>query len=259
MKILFLEDACISFESRTANTKKDFIHWVNHFLPDVIIAGRLLSKYSINDVLAYLKKHEILVAFVFVSDDKSNGLPRVNRKSGVDDFILRSEIHNLHIVVRNALKKKNAERKKMKTEAVKKTSDKKFHDLFDHQPECIFQIGSKGEFIEMNPVALEMTESSSEIKLGKSKLWEFIDKSDIKKLKSYHQRIFKGNKEDFTFRFVGNNGTSHLISTHAIPLVDSDDYVTSVLLLGKDISEKTEAEKRATQNAGKAVASRKKK
>ncbi|MEO5571625.1 MAG: PAS domain S-box protein [Bacteroidia bacterium] len=256
MKILFLEekqaeikllesvmeDAFMSFESRSATNEKEFIKQVSHFVPDLILSGNTLTKYSAKDALTYLTEQRLLIPFIFIVKDKKNReLIRSFMDGGADDYVSKSDLLRLPVVIKNVLLKKNAEIKKSQAERIKKTNENKLHTIFDNEPECIFQIGLKGELIEMNPAALELTESSSKIKFGKSKIWEFIDKHDIKKIKSYHQSIFRGHKKEFIFRFVGSKGTPRLIATRAVPLRDSEDYVTSALLLGKDITEKTYA------------------
>src|ERR1041384_2243848 len=124
MKILFLEEDVAAVaqyenalknsfplvESRVAKTENDYIRHVNHFFPDVIIAGTIHSKYNISSALKYINDQQLFTAFVFISHDKESELSHSLIKSGAVCFTMEYGLKNLSVVVDEAVKKKTVER-----------------------------------------------------------------------------------------------------------------------------------------------------
>jgi PAS domain S-box-containing protein len=236
-----LEDAFVDFEFRVAKTEKDFIKFVNNFHPDIILSGFSLTHFSVNEALTYLHEQEMIIPFVLISGKLSEELARTYIQKGVDDYIPKSNFLHLPVVLQNMIEKKTAVRKKIEADRLRKVSEDRLQTIFNNDPECIFEVGVRGELIEMNPAAFMLTESRASINPKKHKFWEFVDKSDIKKMRSFHQSLFRGNKKDFTFKFISKKGTVHWMETIAIPLRDSERYITSALLIGRNITEKIQA------------------
>ena len=237
-----LEDAMVTFESRVAKTENEFIKQVNHFHPDLILSGYTLSKYSINEALKYLKEQSFLIPFIFITGSISEEIARAYIEKGVDDYVPKSNLFHLPVVIKNVMRKKAAEKTSHEAELSRKISEGKLQIIFDNNPDCMFEIGFRGELLKMNPAAKNLTEIISPDKLKKATIWNFVDKKYLKKFRSFHENVCRGNKKEFTFKFVSSKGTIHFIEATAVPIFNADKHVTSSLLIGRNITEKIKAE-----------------
>ncbi|HKR07083.1 MAG TPA: PAS domain S-box protein [Bacteroidia bacterium] len=238
-----LEDALIEFEGRAAKTENEFIRHVNHFHPDIIISGYSLSKYSVNEALKYLEDQSLLIPFVFITGSISEQMARSYIQKGVDDYVPKSNLFHLPVVIQNAIAKKAAEKSSYESDLLRQISEGKLQVIFDNNPDCMFEIGFHGELIKMNPAAIRLIEIESPVKLKKATIWSFLDKTYFKKFRSQHEGVCRGNKREFTFKFISSKGNIHFIEATDVPLFNSEKQVTSTLLIGRNMTEKIKTEK----------------
>jgi PAS domain S-box-containing protein len=236
-----LEDAMIAFEGKSAKTENEFIKHINHFNPDVILSGYSLSKYSVNEALKYLDDQSLLIPFVFITGSISEEMARSYLQKGVDDYVPKSNLLHLPVTLKNVMAKKTAERGMQQADELRKISEDKLRAIFENNPECIFEVGFDGGIIELNPAAIDLMDLQLPLK-AKLKIWDFIQRGDLKTFKYFHQSICRGNKKEFTFSFVSRRGKVNTIEACGSPLFDNEKNVSSALIIGRNITEKTRAE-----------------
>jgi signal transduction histidine kinase len=107
-----LEEARVSFISRTTDKKNEFLNLVFEFRPDVILADYSLSTFNGMQAFQMLRTEGVTLPFILVTGALSEQLALECLNDGVDDFILKSSFKRLPAAINNAIKKKGVEKEK---------------------------------------------------------------------------------------------------------------------------------------------------
>ena len=126
--------------------------------------------------------------------------------------------------------------------------------LMDHLPDIIFAKDAEGRFVTVNAeLAHNLGVDSPEKMIGKSdhdfsppELAEHYHQDDLQVMQSGKPMI---NREEES---VDGNGNSHWLLTTKVPLIDNDGIVEGLVGIGRDITDRKEAE-RAMQEAKEAA------
>lgn len=130
LKILMLEDLPedigliehilrkegISFESRYADTKEEYVRALEDFHPDVILSDHALPQFNSVEALTICRKTSLNTPFILVTGTVSEEFAVSCLKQGADDYVLKSNLVRLPTAIINALKQRNVELKRKKAE-----------------------------------------------------------------------------------------------------------------------------------------------
>lgn len=240
--ILF--DSNILFESKHAKTENEFIKHVNRFKPDVILSGTNLTKYSVHEALLFLKEQELLIPFVLITGAIPEELAKDYLKHGVDEYLTKYNLLSLPAVIIKSVEIKKTIREKLKADQLNQKQGAELQTFFDNNPEAIFEIGYNCEFINANKVGKELLNlTESKLSSKKIKLFDFLEPARIKEFKESHSATFRGQKRNLIFQFVHNKGNPILLECKMLPLFDENQMVTSVLVIGINITESEKIKK----------------
>lgn len=240
-----LNDSKIAFEAKTARTENDFIKHVNRFQPDIIIAGSELSKFSVHQAVDYLKERQFLIPIILIVGNISDEMAKEYLKYGVDDYLTKYNLLSLPGVMIKAIEAKKTLREKLATEELFKSNEAKLQTFYDNNPEAIFELGFSCEFLNLNKSAIELLafDPESKSKNKKYKLTEYLDSSDVKLFKEAHASVCRGQKRNILlYLHTSKKNTLHL-DCKLVPMTDAEHNVTSVLVIGVDVTEKVEVSK----------------
>lgn len=126
LKILFVEDSLDDFYLITKILKKDFPNLEAHRVDtgeefklavaksfiDLIICDHSLPQFNSNHVLEYLKEHRIDIPLLLVTGALSDVKAVASIKNGAADYVLKSNLSKIPLVVKNILKQKETQRLK---------------------------------------------------------------------------------------------------------------------------------------------------
>ncbi|MCX6291468.1 MAG: PAS domain S-box protein [Bacteroidetes bacterium] len=244
-----LRDSLPEFELKMAKTEKEFFKYVIRFNPDVILSGYQLEKYSANEAFELLRSENHQVPFIIVTNKLSEELAGELVKKGIEDCISRANIAQLPISILKAVEKRKIN--SLKNDAVNqlKQEQGRLETIFKNAPEAIINIGFKGEILEINPTGLSMLQVDGEKKLVKRDIFDFIHPGDVKRFRKFHNSVGIGNKKSGKFRIVGSKKEEHWVETSAVPLMDEDDHVVSVLTIHRNITEQEKANEQMAYHA----------
>jgi signal transduction histidine kinase len=130
LKILMLEDLeedvgliertlkkqGISFVSKRVDTRAEFIHALESFLPDVILSDHALPQFNSLEALTICRSQHVEVPFILVTGTVSEEFAVSCLKQGADDYVLKSNLVRLPSAIQNALKQRHHEHKRKKAE-----------------------------------------------------------------------------------------------------------------------------------------------
>ena len=128
-----------------------------------------------------------------------------------------------------------------KAENLLRYQDERLQTIFKNTPEAIINIGFKGEILEINPTGLRLLQVDSHKKLHKKDIFDFIHKEDLRRFKKFHNSVGIGNHKTDRFRIVSSKNEERWIESNAVPLLDQEKHVISVLTINHDITEQQKA------------------
>lgn len=115
--------------------------------------------------------------------------------------------------------------------------ERHLYTILQTEPECIKQIGSNGELIDMNPAGLAMIEADNvEMVKGQSVL-SIIAPDHRDAFVKLTKSIFEGKSGKLSFELIGLKGTHRWMETHAVPLKNTEGKIISLLSVTRDITE----------------------
>jgi PAS domain S-box-containing protein len=98
-----LRHAGLNFRSKRVQTKKDFLHELQHHPPDLIFSDRGLPSFDGATALAIARKQCPEVPFIFVTGTPGGKAPQERYETGVTAKVLKNRLDQLGPAVRRAL------------------------------------------------------------------------------------------------------------------------------------------------------------
>ena len=133
-----------------------------------------------------------------------------------------------------------AERKR--SEVALQKSEHYLRTIIETEPECVKVITKSGELVHMNPAGLMMLEATSLEQVREYGLMNFILPDYREPFQALHQRVMCGETASLEFEIKGLKGTRRWMETHAAPLRDANDEITTLLGITRDITERKHSE-----------------
>jgi len=246
-----LKDSNIDFESKSAKTESDFIKYINRFKPDIILAGTNLTKYSVHEALAFLKEQGHLIPFILITGTIPEELAKDYLKYGVDEYLTKYNLLSLPAVITKSIGIKNTIKEKKESEELNKENEAKLQTFFNNNPESIFEIGFNHEFININNAAQELLEiSDSKLISKKIKILDFIDPSKLKEFKEVHANACRGHKRNISLQIKRAKNNDLWLDCKLLPLFDSNQTVSSILIIGINVTEKEKVKTELSKTKG---------
>ena len=120
LKILIVEDnptdvlllkkelvkANLSFESKTVDTKRDFIRELDEFNPDLVLSDYSLPSFNSLEALSIVRSKDLEMPFILVTGSISEDFAVNCMKAGADDYILKGRLLRLPSSIENIFSKK---------------------------------------------------------------------------------------------------------------------------------------------------------
>jgi phosphoserine phosphatase RsbU/P len=130
VKILLLEDnpydaellmnilqrSGLDHEIHWVEGKKDFLHELHHYHPDVILSDHALPEFTSLDALKLARALFAEIPFILVTGAVSDEFAVNCMKAGMDDYILKDNLLRLPAAISNVFSRSDAKREKRETE-----------------------------------------------------------------------------------------------------------------------------------------------
>lgn len=204
VKILFLEDdntdlKLMKYELREAgfnhigchvSTKKDFLHELVNFQPDVVLADYSLPMFNGMHAFRLFKEQNMFIPFILVTGSLTEEIAVECIKEGVDDVVLKSNYKRLVQIISRCMEIKQLENESRRIsnelntaqdelERIRTESEKmRAHDLLSSREFEILCLIAKGSSIKQ--IAGQLNLSSATIATYRARLLEKLNlKSNV--------------------------------------------------------------------------------
>jgi len=130
-----------------------------------------------------------------------------------------------------------------KVENELRTSKQYLEAIFKNEPECVKVIDSRGVLIDMNPAGLEMLQAQTLEEAQKHTLASYILPEWRAAFIALHRDVIQnGNSGSLEFEIKGLNGRHLWLETHAVPMQDKKNNITSLLAITRDVTQRKKSE-----------------
>ena len=256
LKILILEDmptdaelmehelrkAGIAFSSRVVETRRGFIKELKNFEPDLILGDYKLPSFDGLSALKIAKEKCPHIPFVLVSDTGGEELGLEALRMGASDYVLKDKLFKLPQVVRRALKEAEDYAKRIEAEGELKRSEERLKIIFQFAPDALYLNDIKGNFVDGNKAAEELTGYKREELIGKNFLRIKLLSSDQipKEAALLAKNALRKATGPDEFILQRKDGTHISVEIRTFPVKIENQII--VLCSARDITERKKAE-----------------
>jgi len=235
LKLLILEDNPIDaelmvrglekegfvLEWKRVETEKAFIEALAE-KPDIILSDYKLPAFD--DMAAIKLQRQIApeIPLILVSGTIGEDLAVECLKAGATDYVHKSRLSRLNLVVKRALKEAGAYRERKKAEDALKVSEKKYRTLFESSRDAIMMLAPPNwVFTAGNRATIEMFKAKNEKEFTSKGPWEISPEYQP-------DEQLSSEKAGKMIKKAMKNGSHFFEWTHT--RFDGEDFPTTVLL-----------------------------
>jgi DNA-binding NtrC family response regulator len=98
-----LQKAGVLFDARVVDSEETFRTELRDFSPDVILSDHSLPGFNSIEALKICQKQDLKIPFILVTGSVSEEFASISLKSGIADYVFKSELARLPSVISRAL------------------------------------------------------------------------------------------------------------------------------------------------------------
>lgn len=130
----------IHYILRRVDTKEEFTEELKKQQPDVVLSDHALPQFNSNEALSICRRMYPYLPFILVTGAVSEEFAVKILKLGADDYVLKSNLGRLGTAIRQALKQRTLERKKMEAEQALKEQNQELIKLNKELDNFVYNI-----------------------------------------------------------------------------------------------------------------------
>jgi PAS domain S-box-containing protein len=115
-------------------------------------------------------------------------------------------------------------------------SERLLRTIVDSEPDCVKLMSADGSLAMMNRAGLAIIEADSFETVRGTSVYAFVHEDDRDAMRALTDRVFRGQEGTMQFRLTGLKGKTRWLETHAVPLLDENGIVRTLLGITRDIT-----------------------
>ena len=243
-----LSDSDIQFEIKNARNENEFLKLLNRYKPEVIISISEIEGFYVEEIMTFLNKNDFQIPFILISGKITSDVFKKYENLGIDEFVHKNNLLLLPSTILKSIAARKATIGKFVAEQHSKNNEAKLISFYENNPEIIFELGFDGKIINMNSSATELISSCKTLKplVKKNKLSAFLSSSESKLLKDAHASVCRGKHHSLCLKFETKKKVTVTLDFKLSPILDEEQIITSILLIGTDVTEKLNVQRELT-------------
>ena len=133
------------------------------------------------------------------------------------------------------------ENRKLAEQALRE-SETQLRTIIESEPECVMLLAEDGTVLQMNPAGLAMVEADSLDEVEGKSVYPLITSEFHSAFEAFTAKVFHHERGVIEFEIVGLKGNRRWLESHAVPLLDDNGEVTSLLAVTRDNTERKKLE-----------------
>lgn len=252
LRVLFVEDSeddmlllarhfkgsDIKLSYRRVDTESEFRTALNEEQWDVILCDFSMPEFDAFTALRIFQESKLTIPFLVASGTIGEEQAVALMKAGINDYIMKDNLIRLIPAIKRELN--DAENRKLKhlAEIRLLENEKKFRTLAENSLDYILRLDVDGNVIYANRNAIKKLDDSIEPVIGRS-------------LRKINMLISTDDVENILVEIIGSwialrkeliSIIGEWIDWHFIPEFDVDNQITSIMAVGRDITERKRIE-----------------
>jgi two-component system, cell cycle sensor histidine kinase and response regulator CckA len=233
----------IVFQSKRVETREDFISQLEEFTPQVILADYKLPAFDGITAFTISKEKGLEVPFIIVSGTLGEDLAVETLKSGVTDYILKSNLNRLVPSVNRALAETKLQTERKQAEEALKESERFLKTIISSVAEGVIVYDRQLRYKVWNKFMEDVTGLKAQEVLEKYAL-DLFPHLQTHGVRLLLARALKGEtvySPDTPYYIPKTERTGWVIGTYS-PQVATDGEIVGVVGIIRDITERKRAE-----------------
>ncbi|OEH84428.1 hypothetical protein BHU72_09425 [Desulfuribacillus stibiiarsenatis] len=229
-----MENGGFKIRMKQIQTKEELLFSLMGHDWDVIISDYSMPNFDAFSALRTLQEVGLDIPFIVVSGTILEELAVEIMKAGAHDYIMKDNTIRLIPAVRREIQEANVRRLKRIVEENLRDNERKFRTLAENSLDYILRINSDGVIIYANQKVLTRCANGSSFNRG-MKYDEIEIFHDLEVIRKAMNHVF--NKHG-PARIETQTNIAEWIDWQLVPEFDVDNHIRSVMVVGRDITER---------------------
>ena len=255
MRILLLEDDVadatllerslrehFEFDLKRATNKQEFVHAVQEFDPQLILADYKLPQMTALDALTMLQRENRRVPFILVTGSPVEQVAVDCMRAGADDYILKQSLARLPGAVQNAIEKHAALREKMQVEDALRSSEALYRLIMETTRDLIVMTDRDGNPIYISPSSHELLGFTPEELIRSNRMCMVHPDDQTTAIEAFRRSAVEFDGNPLEIRCKHRNGEWRVFECMANWVFEQEQPFRAVLIF-RDITKRRNAEK----------------
>ncbi len=238
-----IENEHIKFRKKLVDNKTDYVNAIDHFEPDLIISGYMVSNLTGMEALSIRNDMCPIVPFIFITGLVNETIAVECMKAGADDFLMKRNLFRLGETIKAAINKKGIIQQKNHAENMLKESEEKYRAMVEHSPDAVI-VHSWGEILFANSATLTMLGADSFGKIKDIDLISFVHSDHRESARERISRVYETGKPQgyAEAKFLTLSGNIIDVEAIAIPITYMGEPAVQTILRDITLRKKVEEE-----------------
>ena len=255
MRILLLEDDVadatllerslrehFAFDLKRATNKQEFVHAVQEFDPQLILADYKLPQMTALDALTMLQSENRRVPFILVTGSPVEQVAVDCMRAGADDYILKQSLARLPGAVQNAIEKHAALREKMQVEDALRSSEALYRLIMETTRDLIVMTDRDGNPIYISPSSHDLLGFTPQELIRSNTMCMVHPEDQTTAIEAFRRSAVEFDGNPLEIRCKHRNGEWRVFECMANWVFEQEQPFRAVLIF-RDITKRRNAEK----------------
>ncbi len=255
LRILLLEDvpmdaelveyelsrAQIPFIARCVSSREAFIHELEDFEPDIILADYTLPRFDGMTALEMAKARRPSVPFLIVTGSVNEETAVGCMKAGATDYLLKGNLSRIGPAINGAIARERARAEQTRAELALRESEERYRDLFENASDLICVAAPDGGLRYVNRAWRDVVGYNDE-ELARMQLLDIVHPDSQRMFAGVLRRVLAGETvKRFEVGFLSKAGTTIVVEGNA-SCTFKDGVPTTIRGIYRDVTERKQVE-----------------
>jgi PAS domain S-box-containing protein/putative nucleotidyltransferase with HDIG domain len=241
-----LSKAGLHFTSKRVDTREAFVHALDDFHPDIILADYKLPDFDGMSAMQIVQRDHAEVPVIMVTGAFSDVDAVELLTAGAKDYILKDRLARLAPAVQRVLAAEQVARARKVAEQALCKSEVKFRSLVENSSDWIWEINEDAIYTYSSPRVFDLLGYAAEELIGKKTPFDLMPVDEAERVKAIFYADVVDSKPLHLLESANQhkNGEIVFLETSGLPFFDSQGFGCGYRGVNRDITGRKQAQAR---------------